>query len=119
MSRESKVLIGVGALVVIGLILALIGLLGLVAGVAGLRFTKQDASDPFADVRTEADLSNTGTLTPNDGLAPWSPDGGLNAWTPPTDLATPPPAAPIYEAPVQDTPTYEAGARRSDRLPTA
>jgi len=118
-SRESKVLIGVGALVVIGLILALIGqptigviavLIGLVAGVAGLRFTKQDASDPFADARSEADLSNTGTLTPNDGLAPWSPDGGLNAWTPPTDLATPPPAAPSYDAPVQDTPTYEAPA---------
>jgi hypothetical protein len=116
-SKESKVLIGVGALVVIGLILALIGqptigviavLIGLVAGVAGLRFTKQDASDPFADARTEADLSNTGTLTPNDGLAPWSPDGGLNAWTPPTDLATSPPVAPTYEAPVQETPTYEA-----------
>ena len=66
MSRESKVLIGVGALVVIGLILALIGqptigviavLIGLVAGVAGLRFTKPDASDPFADARTEADLT--------------------------------------------------------------
>ncbi len=117
MSKESKVLIGVGALVVIGLILALIGqttigviavLIGLVAGVAGLRFTKQDASDPFADARSEADLSNTGTLTPNDGLAPWSPDGGLNAWTPPTGLATPPPAAPTYEAPVQQQPTYEA-----------
>jgi hypothetical protein len=114
-SRESKVLIGVGALVVIGLILALIGqptigviavLIGLVAGVVGLRFTKPDASDPFAEARTEADLTNTGTLAPNDGLAPWAPDGGLNAWTPPTDLATPP--APTYDAPVEDIPTYEA-----------
>lgn len=115
MSRESKVLIGVGALVVIGLILALIGqptigviavLIGLVAGVVGLRFTKPDASDPFAEARTEADLSNTGTLTPSDGLAPWSPDGGLNAWTPPTDRAAPP--APTYDAPVEDVPSYEA-----------
>jgi hypothetical protein len=114
-SRESKVLIGVGALVVIGLILALIGqptigviavLIGLVAGVVGLRFTKPDASDPFAEARTEADLSNTGTLSPSDGLAPWSPDGGLNAWTPPTDLASPP--APTYDAPVEQAPTYEA-----------
>ncbi|MGZ4760187.1 MAG: hypothetical protein ACXV95_14095 [Acidimicrobiales bacterium] len=123
MSRESKVLIGVGALVVIGLILALVGqptigviavLIGLVAGVAGLRLTKPDVSDPFADVRTEADMSNTGTLTPADPLAPWSPDGGLNAWTPPTDLATPPPAptyeAPAYEAPAYEAPAYEAPA---------
>ncbi len=118
MSRESKVLIGVGALVVIGLILALIGqptigvivvLIGLVAGVVGLRFTKPDASDPFAEARTEADLTNTGTLAPNDGLAPWAPDGGLNAWTPPTDLASPP--APSHDAPVEDHPTYEAPGR--------
>ena len=116
MSRESKVLIGVGALVVIGLVLALIGqptigviavLIGLVAGVAGLRLTTPDASDPFAAARTEADKSNTGTLTPTDGLAPWSPDGGLNAWTPPTDLATPPPA-PTYEPPTYEPPTYQA-----------
>ena len=120
MSRESKVLIGVGALVVIGLVLALMGqptigviavLIGLVAGVAGLRLTKPDTSDPFEDARTEADRSNTGTLTPTDPLAPWSPDGGLNAWTPPTDLATPPPAPtyepPAYQAPAE-APSYEA-----------
>ena len=116
MSRESKVLIGVGALVVIGLVLALMGqttigviavLIGLVAGVAALRFTKtEDGADPFADARTEADRSNTGTLTPADGLAPWSPDGGLNAWTPPTDLATPP-AAPTYEPPAHQPPAYD------------
>jgi hypothetical protein len=125
-SRESKVLIGVGALVVIGLVLALMGqttigviavLIGLVAGFAALRFTKaDDGADPFAEVRTEADRSNTGTLAPNDGLAPWSPDGGLNAWTPPTDLATPPaapsyePPAPTYEPPAPQAPAYEAPA---------
>ena len=81
-SRESKVLIGVGALVVIGLVLALIGqptigviavLIGLIAGVAGLRFTKPDASDPFAEARTEADRSNTGTLTPERRAGPVEP----------------------------------------------
>lgn len=132
MSRESKVLIGVGALVVIGLVLALMGqttigviavLIGLVAGVAALRFTKaDDGEDPFAAVRTEADRTNTGTLPPNDGLAPWSPDGGLNAWSPPTDLATPPaaptyepPAAlpPAHEAPAYESPTYESPAYES------
>jgi hypothetical protein len=118
-SRESKVLIGVGALVVIGLVLALMGqstigvfavLIGLVAGVAALRFTKPDgAVDPFADARTEADRTNTGTLAPTDGLAPWSPDGGLNAWTPPADLAPPvaPPAPPSHEPPA---PTYPPAA---------
>ena len=64
-SRESKVLIGVGALVVIGLILALVGqttigviavLIGLIVGVVALRVTKTDATDPFAEARTEADL---------------------------------------------------------------
>ena len=96
MSRESKVLIGVGLLAAIGLILALSGRMalglvvlavGLIAGFAGLRLTKPDTTDPFADVRTEADQTATGTLTPNEPLAPWSPEGGLNAWTPPADLA--------------------------------
>jgi hypothetical protein len=117
-SRESKVLIGVGALVVIGLILALMGqttfgviavLIGLAVGVIALRVTQPDASDPFAAARSEADLTNTGTLTPSDGLAPWSPDGGLNAWTPPTDLASPP-AAPTYEPPAYEAPAYEPPA---------
>jgi hypothetical protein len=94
-SRESKVLIGVGGLAAIGLILALSGRMavglvvlaaGLVAGFVGLRLTKPDTTDPFAEARTEADQTNTGTLTPSEPLAPWSPEGGLSAWTPPVDL---------------------------------
>ena len=117
MSRESKVLIGVGALVVIGLILALMGqttigviavLIGLVVGVVALRVTKPDATDPFAEARTEADLHNTGTITSDDSLAPWAPEGGLNAWTPPTDLASP--EAPTYELPAYEAPTAEPEA---------
>jgi len=116
-SRESKVLIGVGALVVIGLILALMGqttigviavLIGLVVGVVALRVTKPDATDPFAEARTEADLHNTGTITSDDSLAPWAPEGGLNAWTPPTDLASP--EAPTYELPAYEAPTAEPEA---------
>jgi hypothetical protein len=100
-SRETKVLIGVGGLAAIGLILALsgrmsLGLLvlaiGLVAGFVGLRVTRPDTSDPFADVRSEADQTHTGDLTSIEPLAPWAPEGGLGAWTPPVDLA---PLAPV------------------------
>jgi hypothetical protein len=110
-SRESKILIGVGGLAVIGLILAVsgrmaIGLLvlaaGLIAGFVGLRLTKPDDSDPFADVRSEADQTNTGSLTPNEPLTAWNPEGGLSAWTPPAGVAPPAPAA----APLAPEPTW-------------
>jgi hypothetical protein len=122
-SRETKVLIGVGGLAAIGLILALsgrmsLGLLvlaiGLVAGFVGLRVTRPDTSDPFADVRSEADQTHTGDLTSIEPLTPWAPEGGLSAWAPPVDLAPlapvqpseprlgahtePPPVAPAFEA---------------------
>ncbi len=106
MSRESKVLIGVGATVGLGVVLAVAGFLtvglivmviGIVAAVAALRLTKPDTTDPFADARTEADETQVGNITPNQPLAPWSPDGGLNAWTPPVSLTGLPDAAP--EAP--------------------
>jgi hypothetical protein len=111
-SKESKVLIGVGAVVVVGLILALtasktLGLVVVAAGLIGafvsMRVGPGKAEDPFADARSEADEAQVGNLTPNQPLAPWSPDGGLNAWTPPVSLtgmpdAPPlPPAAPVVE----------------------
>jgi len=120
-SRESKILIGVGAVVVVGLLLALslsptFGLVVVAAGLIGafvaLRLRPPDTSDPFAQARTEADETQVGNLTPNQPLAPWSPDGGLNAWTPPVSLtglpdAPPrPPAAPA-EAP-SDEPVEES-----------
>lgn len=105
MNRESKVLIGVGALAVIGLIVALassptlgvvvIGL-GLIAGVVYLRVTRPDQTDPFAEARSEADETNVGNITPSEPLAAWAPEGGLSAWTPPAD-ATPPAALPAAE----------------------
>ena len=114
MSRETKVLIGVGGLAAIGLILALgghmtVGLLvlaiGLIAGFAGLRLTRPDTSDPFADARSEADQTNTGTLTPNEPLTAWAPEGGLSAWTPPVDLAPLAPLAPTQPYPA--SPDFE------------
>lgn len=112
MSRESRVLIGVGGLAVIGLLLAVSGrmavglvvlVVGLVGGVVALRMTRPDTSDPFTDARAEADSSNTGTLTMGEPLAPWSPDGGLAAWTPPAGLA-PPPADPFVDQYTQTPP---------------
>jgi hypothetical protein len=100
-SRESKVLIGVGGLAVIGLLLALMGSMalgllvlaaGLIAGFLALRVLKPDDDDPFADARSEADQSNTGSLTPNEPLTAWNPEGGLSAWTPPAGVAPPAPA---------------------------
>jgi hypothetical protein len=76
-----------------------------VAGFAGLRLIKPDTDDPFADARTEADQTATGTLTPSEPLAPWSPDGGLNAWTPPADFA--PMAPPEPMAPPQPVAEFE------------
>ena len=111
MNRESKVLIGVGALALVGLFAAmstspllgvLIILAGLVGGVIYLRATQPDQTDPFADARSVADETNVGNITPAEPLAPWSPDGGLNAWTPPPAPA--PPADPAYGR--LDEPTY-------------
>ena len=117
MNRETKVLIGVGGLAAIGLILALgghmtVGLLvlaiGLIAGFAGLRLTRPDTSDPFADARSEADQTNTGTLTPNEPLTAWAPEGGLSAWTPPVDLAPLAPTEPYPATPELEPEPYPA-----------
>jgi hypothetical protein len=114
-SRDTKVLIGVGAIVVVGLILALttsatIGLvvvaIGLVGAFVAMRVAPTDTDDPFADARSEADETQVGNLTPNQPLAPWSPDGGLNAWTPPVSLTGMPDAPPA--APVEPTARFEA-----------
>jgi len=108
-NRESKVLIGVGVLAIVGLLLALstsatLGVLviaiGLVGGVVYLRATRPDQTDPFAEARSAADETNVGNITPNEPLAPWSPEGGLTAWTPPADLAPQAPLPPFVE------PTY-------------
>ncbi|HEY5154760.1 MAG TPA: hypothetical protein VIJ47_08505 [Acidimicrobiales bacterium] len=117
MNRESKVLIGVGALAVVGLLVALtasatLGVaviaIGLVGGVVFLRVTRPDQSDPFADARSVADETNVGNITPTEPLAPWSPDGGLTAWTPPVDLAPPAPVAePSYEPAVEPTSEWD------------
>lgn len=146
MSRETKVLIGVGATVVLGAVLAvgvnltaglIVMVIGIVAAIAALRFTRPDTTDPFAEARTEADETQVGNITPNQPLAPWSPDGGLNAWTPPVSLTglpdaapVPPPAAPepATEAPAwsdtwsdDDTwnsaPTWEASATSTETNP--
>jgi len=109
-SRESKVLTGVGVVILLGLIVTIavshtIGLFMILAGIAGailsLRLTRGDTSDPFADARSEADETQVGNITPSQPLAPWSPDGGLNAWTPPvsyTSLPDAPPASPVPPA---------------------
>jgi hypothetical protein len=107
-SRESKVLIGVGAIVVVGFVIVLargltVGLIVMAVGILGcivaLRLTRPDTSDPFADMRTEADETQVGNITPSQPLAPWSPDGGLNAWTPPVSFTALPEAPPTAEAP--------------------
>ncbi len=115
MNRESKVLIGVAVLAVVGLFLALstsptLGVVvisvGLVGGVVFLRVTRPDQTDPFADARSAADEANVGNITPAEPLAPWSPQGGLGAWTTPADLAPPTPTVEsTYER--LDEPTYE------------
>ena len=101
MSRESKVLAVVAGLAVVGLIIAIavsmtVGLVvvivALLGAVGALRLLQPDTSDPFAEARSEADESNTGTLTPNDPLTPWSPDGALSAWTPPAEVVPPDPS---------------------------
>ncbi len=112
MSKESKVLIGVGALVVVGLIVALtvnktVGLVVVIVGLIGafvaMRTGVGTSDDPFAGARTEADETQVGNLTPNQPLAPWSPDGGLNAWTPPVSLTGVPDAPPLPpSAPIED-----------------
>ncbi len=111
MSKDSKVLIGIGAVVVVGLLLALttsktVGLvvvaLGLIGAFAAMRTGVGKTEDPFADARTQADETQVGNLTPNQPLAPWSPDGGLNAWTPPVSLTGLPDAPPVPAAPVDE-----------------
>ena len=118
MSRESKVLIGIGAVAVVALILALVvsttvGLvvcaLGLVGAFVAMRVLGPDTEDPFADARTQADETQVGNLTPNQPLAPWSPQGGLNAWTPPVSLTGLPDAPPLPAAEPVDEPAPEAG----------
>jgi len=103
-SRDTKVLIGVGAVVVVALILALttsltvalvVAAVGLVGAFVAMRVGGTDTDDPFADARTEADETQVGNLTPNQPLAPWSPEGGLNAWTPPVSLTGMPDAPPL------------------------
>ncbi len=130
MNRESKVLIGVGALALVGLFAAMstspfLGVLiilgGLLGGVIYLRVTQPDQTDPFADARSVADETNVGNITPAEPLAPWSPEGGLGAWSPPAD-PTPtydPPAydPPAYDAPAYDPPAYDPPTH--DRRPTA
>jgi hypothetical protein len=115
-SRESKILIGVGAVVVVGLLLALttsatLGLVVVAAGLIGafvaMRVRQPDNDDPFAAARTEADETQVGNLTPNQPLAPWSPDGGLNAWTPPVSLTGVPDAPPLAPAAPIDAPVDE------------
>ena len=119
MSRESKVLIGVGAVAVLGLILAVavsttFGLFVILAAIAGgilsFRFIKEDDDDPFADARSEADETQVGNITPSQPLAPWSPEGGLNAWTPPvtfTSLPDAPPAPSAPDLPPPSAPTFD------------
>jgi hypothetical protein len=118
-SRESKVLIGVGAVAALGLILAVsqsltlglfIILAGIAVGILSYRFLHEDVSDPFADARTAADEAQVGNITPSQPLAPWSPDGGLNAWTPPvtfTSLPDAPPAPPAADLAPPSAPTFE------------
>ena len=119
MSRESKVLMGVGAAAVLGLIVAVtfsltlglfIVLVGIAAGILSPRFVPGDHDDPFADARSEADETQVGNITPSQPLAPWSPDGGLNAWTPPvtyTALPDAPPVPPAPTPPPPAAPTFE------------
>ena len=115
MSNESKVLLGVGAGVVLGVLVALswnltAGLFVMLAGIAGailaLRFLHTE-DDPFADARTAADEAQVGNITPSQPLAPWSPDGGLGAWTPPVSYA-PLPDAPAAPPPVEAEPEVVA-----------
>jgi hypothetical protein len=111
-SNESKVLLGVGAGVVLGFLVALswnmtAGLFVMLAGIAGailaLRFLHTD-DDPFADARSAADEAQVGNITPSQPLAPWSPDGGLDAWTPPVSYAPLPDAPAPPPAPVEVAP---------------
>jgi hypothetical protein len=118
-SRESKVLIGVGALAVLGLIFAVavnmtfglfVILAAIAAGILSFRFIKEDDNDPFADARNEADETQVGNITPSQPLAPWSPEGGLNAWTPPVTFTSLPDAPPAPQAPdlaPPPAPTFE------------
>ena len=111
MSRESKVLTGVGVVILLGLIVTVavsrtaglfLILLGIGAAILSLRLGRGDTTDPFADARSEADETQVGNLTPSQPLAPWSPDGGLNAWTPPVSYTALPDAAPA--PPIPPTP---------------
>jgi hypothetical protein len=121
-SRENKVLIGVGGVVVLGILLAVamnmtMGLFVILAGIAGavvaLRLTRPDTTDPFADARQEADETQVGNITPSQPLAPWSPEGGLNAWTPPVSYTNLPDAPPAPTPPVPE-PTIEPLAPTSN-----
>jgi hypothetical protein len=114
-SNESKVLVGVGAGVVLGVLVALAfnltaGLFVMLIGVGGaivaMRFVGPKVEDPFAQARSEADETQVGNITPNQPLSPWSPDGGLNAWTPPVSY-TALPDAPIAPAPMAEPPVVE------------
>jgi hypothetical protein len=110
-SRESKVLTGVGAVILLGLIVTVavsrtaglfLILVGIGAAIVALRLNRGDTTDPFADARSEADETQVGNLTPIQPLAPWSPDGGLNTWTPPVSYTALPDAAPA--PPIPPTP---------------
>jgi hypothetical protein len=115
-SKESKVLIGVGAVVVVAVILALtvgttVGLivaaLGLIGAYVATKISRPDTDDPFAEARTQADETQVGNLTVGQPLAPWSPEGGLNAWTPPVSLTGLPDAPPLPPAAPVEEPTAE------------
>ncbi len=111
MSKESKILIGAGAVVVVALIVAVavsltaglvVCALGLIGAFVALRVSKPDTDDPFAEARSEADDQQVGNLSTDQTLAPWSPEGGLNAWTPPVSLTGLPDAPPLAPgAPIQ------------------
>ncbi len=82
MSRDTKVLIGIGAAVVVGLIVALtinktLGLLvvalGLVGAFVAVRRNADMSVDPFADARTEADESQVGRPHPQPAPRPLEP----------------------------------------------
>jgi hypothetical protein len=115
-SRESKVLTGVGAVILLGLIVTVavsrttglfLILLGIGAAILSLRLTRGDTSDPFAEARSAADETQVGNLTPSQPLAPWNPNGGLNAWTPPVSYTSLPDAAPAPPAIPPTLPTVE------------
>jgi hypothetical protein len=114
-SNESKVLIGVGGVIVVALLVAVatnvtlglvVAALGLIGAFVVLR-RETATGDPFADARTQADETQVGNITPNQPLAPWSPDGGLNAWTPPVSLTGLPDAPPASPVPPVEAPPEE------------